>query len=92
MQLAKLDPAAARLTATDMAFRIAPRINAAGRMDVASDVIELFTTRDAVKARELAGKLDRLNGERQQAEASMLEQIERRLKEDTGFAEKRAAS
>ena len=35
-----------QLTGFDVAFRLAPRINAAGRMDVASEVIELFTTRD----------------------------------------------
>jgi hypothetical protein len=34
------------ITGFDVAFRLAPRINAAGRMDVASEVIELFTTRD----------------------------------------------
>jgi single-stranded-DNA-specific exonuclease len=89
MQVAKLDPAQRALTATDLAFRIAPRINAAGRMDVASDVVELFTTRDPVKAGELAAKLDRLNSERQQAEAGMLEQIEQRLKEDPEFAASR---
>jgi single-stranded-DNA-specific exonuclease len=87
--VAKLDPAQRSLTATDLAFRIAPRINAAGRMDVASDVVELFTTRDAVKAGELAAKLDRLNSQRQQAEAGMLEEIERRLKEDVTFATSR---
>ena len=85
MQVAKLDPLRRPLTVTDLSFRLAPRINAAGRMDVASDVVELFTTRDAVRAGELAAKLDRLNGERQQAEASILEQIERRLREEPAF-------
>jgi single-stranded-DNA-specific exonuclease len=85
LQVAKLDPAQRTLTATDLAFRIAPRINAAGRMDVASDVVELFTTRDPVRAADLAAKLDRLNSERQQAEAGMLEEIERRLNEDADF-------
>jgi single-stranded-DNA-specific exonuclease len=85
MQVARLDPAQRPLTATDLSFRLAPRINAAGRMDVASDVVELFTTRDAAKANELAAKLDRLNGERQQAEAAILEQIERRLREEPAF-------
>ena len=47
---AALDPAAKQLTGYDVAFRLAPRINAAGRMDVASDVIELFSTRDAHRA------------------------------------------
>jgi len=86
MQVAKLDPAQRALTATDLAFRLAPRINAAGRMDVASEVVELFTTRDAVRAGELAAKLDRLNSERQQAEAGMLEEIERRLRDEPAFA------
>jgi single-stranded-DNA-specific exonuclease len=55
-------------------------------MDVASDVVELFTTRDPAKAAELAAKLDRLNSERQQAEAGMLEEIDRRLQEEPAFA------
>ncbi len=89
LQLAKLDLPNGLLTATEIAFRIAPRINAAGRMDIASDVIDLFTTRDPVRAQDLAEKLDRLNGERRQAEASVLEEIERRLAEETAFAEAR---
>ncbi len=89
MQTAKLDPKQRALTAMDLAFRIAPRINAAGRMDVASDVVELFTTRDVVRAGELAAKLDRLNSERQQAEAGMLEEIERRLRDEPAFAASR---
>jgi single-stranded-DNA-specific exonuclease len=86
MQVAKFDPAKRAVTAMDLGFRIAPRINAAGRMDVASDVVELFTTRDVARAEELAAKLDRLNSERQQAEARMLEEIDRRLVEDSEFA------
>jgi single-stranded-DNA-specific exonuclease len=90
-ELAKLDPAGRPMTAADIAFRVAPRINAAGRMDVASDVIELFTTRDAPRARELAEKLDRLNNERRQAETAALEQIERRLEEEAGLKASRLA-
>jgi single-stranded-DNA-specific exonuclease len=89
MQVAKLDPAQRPVTATDLGFRLAPRINAAGRMDVASDVVELFTTRDAPRAAELAAKLDRLNSERQQAEAKMLDEIDRRLQADAAFQSKR---
>lgn len=84
-ELAQLDPSRRPLTATDLAFRIAPRINAADRMDVASDVVTLFTTRDAQEARALAEKLDRLNGDRKRAEAEVLEQIERRLSEEPRF-------
>jgi single-stranded-DNA-specific exonuclease len=66
-------------TSTEVAFRIAPRINAAGRMDIASDVVDLFLTRDPQCARELASKLNRLNDERKATEAKALESIDARL-------------
>lgn len=62
-------------TAPQVAFRIAPRLNAAGRMADAGDVIELFLTPDPARARELAARLHELNQVRQKAEAEMLEQI-----------------
>jgi single-stranded-DNA-specific exonuclease len=83
---AALDPASKELTGFDIAFRLAPRINAAGRMDVASEVIELFSTRDPVRAAELAQKLERLNRERRDAEAAALACIEARLEAEAGFA------
>jgi len=66
-------------TAMEVGFRIAPRINAAGRMDIAGDVVELFLTRDAARAAELAQKLDRLNQDRRDSEANALEVIDREL-------------
>jgi single-stranded-DNA-specific exonuclease len=78
MHLARL-PLDRPPTATEVAFRIAPRINAAGRMDVASDVVEMFLTRDVARANELAEKLDRLNQERRDCEAAALDGIERKL-------------
>jgi single-stranded-DNA-specific exonuclease len=73
-------------TATQVAFRIAPRINAAGRMDTANAVIEMFLTSDRARARTLAEQLHALNAERQDAEADTLEQC---LREP--FDESRAA-
>ena len=83
---AALDPAAKQITGFDVAFRLAPRINAAGRMDVASEVIELFSTRDSHRAVELANKLERLNRERRDAEASALNVIEKRLATEPDLA------
>jgi single-stranded-DNA-specific exonuclease len=83
MQVANLDPATRKLNPVDIAFRIAPRINAAGRMDIASDVVELFTTRQPQRAQELAEKLERLNTERRATEAGILAEIEEHLKEET---------
>lgn len=71
-----------RLGAGDIGFRIGPRLNAAGRMDVAADVIELFTTREPARARELALKLNRLNADRQEEEARVLKHIEEFIAED----------
>jgi single-stranded-DNA-specific exonuclease len=81
MREAQIDTARRPLTPIDVAFRLAPRINAAGRMDIASEVIELFTTRDAARADDLAAKLERLNQERRAAEAAMLAEITTRLNE-----------
>ncbi len=83
---AALDPASKQITGFDVAFRLAPRINAAGRMDVASDVIELFSTRDSHRAVELATKLERLNRERRDVEAAALTIIEARLCSDSEIA------
>jgi single-stranded-DNA-specific exonuclease len=86
MKEAQIDPAARALNPIDVGFRLAPRINAAGRMDIASEVIELFTTRDAARASDLAAKLERLNQERRAAEAAMLAEVMARLAEPS-FAE-----
>jgi single-stranded-DNA-specific exonuclease len=78
MQVAQI-PLDRAPTATEVGFRLAPRINAAGRMDIASDVVELFLTRDLALAVELAEKLDRLNNDRRATEAEALEAIEAQL-------------
>src|SRR6202034_861967 len=74
-------------TSTEVAFRIAPRINAAGRMDIARDVIELFIVKDADRARLLARKLDRLNAERQEEERRILRAVEERIIGDPSLCE-----
>ena len=78
MQLAQI-PNDRSPTATEVGFRLAPRINAAGRMDVASEVVELFLTRDPEQASALAQKLDRLNEDRRATESKALEAIELQL-------------
>jgi single-stranded-DNA-specific exonuclease len=59
-------------TAGQVAFRLAPRINATGRMDSAANVIELFLTSDEARAQELSILLDEFNKERQEVERSIL--------------------
>jgi single-stranded-DNA-specific exonuclease len=75
------------LTAVEVGFRIAPRINAAGRMDVAGDIIELFSVKDDTRAREIALRLDQLNTERQEEERRILDAIHARVEADPALRE-----
>jgi len=56
------------MTAYDLGFRIGPRINAAGRMDAARAVVELFEANEKEEARRLAEHLDTRNRERMEAQ------------------------
>jgi single-stranded-DNA-specific exonuclease len=78
MELAGIDTSRP-ISATDVGFRLAPRLNAAGRMEVASDVVELFLSRDHAAARALAEKLHRLNDDRRATEANALREIEQQI-------------
>ena len=75
-------PATRPPTSGEIAFRIAPRLNAAGRMDVARDVIELFSVKDPARAREIASRLDQLNAERQEEERRILQAIDARFEQE----------
>jgi single-stranded-DNA-specific exonuclease len=60
-------------TARQVAFQIAPRINAAGRMDTARAVVEMFLTSDAARAKELAQQLHDHNDDRRHTELEVRE-------------------
>ncbi|MGH9906504.1 MAG: single-stranded-DNA-specific exonuclease RecJ [Pyrinomonadaceae bacterium] len=61
------------MTAYDLGFRIGPRINAAGRMDAAKAVVELFDTRDRQEAQRLAEHLDTRNRERKEVQQQIID-------------------
>lgn len=60
------------MTAYDLGFRIGPRINAAGRMDAARAVVELFEATDPQEATRLALHLDARNRERQSVQQEIV--------------------
>jgi single-stranded-DNA-specific exonuclease len=72
--LFRLARVAPPLSATDVGFRISPRLNAAGRLASAEPALELLLTRDEARAEVLAAELDRLNGERQREELRVVEE------------------
>lgn len=59
------------LSAEDLAFTLAPRLNAAGRLGQAQLGVELLTTRDPQRAEMLAQYLERLNSDRESLERSI---------------------
>ncbi len=61
------------VTPQTISYRIAPRINAAGRMGDASMCVELLTTQSYGRALELAGQLEALNNSRQELERQILQ-------------------
>jgi single-stranded-DNA-specific exonuclease len=59
-------------TAETIAFKLAPRINAAGRLDDAMLGVRLLTTESPAEAQRLADRLEQLNRERQKIEADIM--------------------
>jgi single-stranded-DNA-specific exonuclease len=70
---------ASRLSASDLGFAVAPRLNAAGRLTDMSLGIECLLADDPQQAQALAAKLDELNHQRREIEARMQEEALRAL-------------
>lgn len=66
-------------------FRLAPRLNAAGRLDDASLAVELLLTRDPEKAATLAAELNAGNEERQAVEQAILNDVLRKIETDASL-------
>ena len=66
----------ARIDARAVGFRLAPRINAAGRLERADAGLELLLTHDEARAAQIADELDRLNAERRHTEQRILFEAE----------------
>lgn len=71
LEVAGLDKG--QIDASDLGFRLGPRINAAGRLAEANAVISLFDERDLSAARARAKALDRLNAERQGMQEKLIQ-------------------
>ena len=77
MAVAGVDPGRADERA--VAFALAPRLNAAGRIYRADAALELILTEDASRAGEIAAELDRANRERRQVELQIRVQAEAQM-------------
>lgn len=72
LDVAKLS--GATLTAEDIAWRLAPRLNAVGRMNRPEHAIDLFTTDDPAVAAAAAGELEAANEQRKEIERGITAQ------------------
>jgi len=73
-ECAELEPTA--VTTYDLAFKLGPRLNAAGRMGTAATGLKTLIAKNAFEARDLARELNTLNSQRQTIEKKIVEQIE----------------
>ena len=79
LRVAKVDPGA--LDARAIGFRLAPRINAAGRLYRADAGLELVLTDDPERAAAIADELDHANAERRHTETRILFEAEAQVRE-----------
>jgi single-stranded-DNA-specific exonuclease len=75
MEIAELPPE--RLIASNIAFGIAPRLNAAGRLENMSLGVETLLSDDLGQARVMVRQLDAINKERKEMQAEMVNEAER---------------
>ncbi len=85
MQLSNIQPDSAN--ETDLGFRIAPRLNAAGRLGDSNRSAALLITADASEAARLAQELQVENTRRQKEEERILKDVEARLAEGSGVGD-----
>jgi len=76
--------------ADDIAFRLAPRLNAAGRMDHAARAVELLTAKDTESAQKTAHMLNLLNRKRRQVEQGIFTDIQRFLDNNPSLRQRRS--
>ena len=77
--------AGAPITSGQVAFGLAPRINAGGRLEDAAQCVELLTTRDEERAAAIARNLEEQNQARQALQEEITRAAEARLAEETDF-------
>ena len=72
-------PAGRAPSTREVAFRIAPRLNAMGRLDHAARAFELLTTSDAARAEVLADEIEAANDERREVQQRVVDAVLTRL-------------
>ena len=88
MESAGVDPQ--KVSSSDVAFRMAPRINAGGRLALASRGVQLLTTRRMDTAREIAEELNQDNIRRRELEIEIFQRADEMTRQQIDFMNERA--
>jgi single-stranded-DNA-specific exonuclease len=73
--LRKVAAVTGRITGYEVGFQLAPRLNAAGRLETAEEALHLMLSRDPAAAEALAASLDSRNSERRKIEKSIADEV-----------------
>ncbi|HIC91289.1 MAG TPA: single-stranded-DNA-specific exonuclease RecJ [Syntrophaceae bacterium] len=78
------------IEASDVGFKLAPRINAGGRIGVANDGVELLIAKDRDTARPFAERLNQNNHQRQRMEEQILSDVLRHIDMDSSLLQRKS--
>jgi len=79
-----------KITAGAVGFNLAPRINAAGRLERAMRAVEMLTTADDALADQIADELNVINQRRQEVERSIVQQAQEQIRAEGGLMDRGA--
>lgn len=83
MNVSRITPES--VNAESIGFQLGPRMNALGRLEDATVAVELLTTQDAIRAGQLAAKMERLNQERRQLTQQITNVAKEMIERDPGL-------
>ena len=77
------------ITTHDVAFKLAPRLNAIGRLESATRAVHLLTTDDEAEASSIAIQMDTLNGQRQKIQSEIVSECRKKIDKMEGLEKHR---
>lgn len=74
------------ITISDIVFKVGPRINASGRMKLASEAVELLVSNDPIFSREKSGTINEYNNDRKDLDKNITDEAIQRIADDPAYA------
>lgn len=78
------------ITISDIVFKVGPRINASGRMKLASEAVELLVSSDPVFSREKSSTINEYNNDRKDLDKNITDEAIQRIADDEAYASRKS--